>query len=515
MEGQTTNTKIKEVFEIIQSRQRIALLEQQNAVATAKDKLARQVSHDIRSPLAALSSAIKRIIKTLEEEDRVIIRTQIQRISDIANNLLSKNKDATANEESNKHSSLKAELLTSCIETLLTDKRLEFRSFLNLDIEGDLDNSYGLFANVNSTDLKRILSNLINNAREAFDDNKGKIVVRLEEDDCNAIIIVEDNGKGIPSEILAKLGQEGASFGKSTSAESGSGIGLYSARTTIEKWGGTLKIESTVGLGTKMIITLSKITPPEWFLSEIRLKAGSIAVILDDDAGIHQVWDSKFTEAKTADANIEIIHVSTPEGFRECVKNIKGRGIDDAIVTYFCDYELLGHKENGLDLIEEMGLEKRTVLVTSRYEESPIRIRTDKLKVKLVPKMAAGQVPIIIERELSPHTIYNALYLDDAPYLRMGWEKVAKKNGIKLITISIPDEFYKYEGQLCKETTEIYLDSNLGDGVMKGEEFAVILHDLGYKKISMASGYETSTFAHLPWLAVRDKESPWETEDDW
>lgn len=50
-----------------------------------------QVSHDIRSPLAALEM-ISGSINELPEEKRIIVRSAINRIRDIANSLLKENK---------------------------------------------------------------------------------------------------------------------------------------------------------------------------------------------------------------------------------------------------------------------------------------------------------------------------------------------------------------------------------------------------------------------------------------
>ena len=53
-------------------------------------ELAFQVSHDIRSPLAALDMAIQ-TLPELPEESRILIRSSLGRIKDITNNLLQKN----------------------------------------------------------------------------------------------------------------------------------------------------------------------------------------------------------------------------------------------------------------------------------------------------------------------------------------------------------------------------------------------------------------------------------------
>lgn len=86
--------ELRTVFEIFNSMiQRIQKNQQdlfENSESTLR--MARQVSHDIRSPLAALNMLIRQDLKDLPEERRILVRQQIDRIQDIANALLIKNK---------------------------------------------------------------------------------------------------------------------------------------------------------------------------------------------------------------------------------------------------------------------------------------------------------------------------------------------------------------------------------------------------------------------------------------
>ena len=59
-----------------------------------------------------------------------------------------------------------------------------------------------------------------------------------------------------------------------------------------------------------------------------------------------------------------------------------------------------------------------------------------------------------------------------------------------------------------RENTKIYLDSNLGKGKMKGEEFAEILHKDGYKNIFLTTGYDFNNYTHLQWLTCVRKICP-------
>ncbi|MBF0363894.1 MAG: HAMP domain-containing histidine kinase [Oligoflexia bacterium] len=499
-------------------------------------QMASQVSHDIRSPLMSLNMSVRSWLHLLPEDERIAVRSQIQRIQDIANGLLSKKKEMQKSEASSSDKSnndkLTSQLLSTCIEEIVTEKRLQYRSFLDLYIEADLDNTYGIFANINLIEMKRILSNLINNATEAYDDKKGMIKIQLMEDTTSAQIIVEDFGKGIPTEILNKLGQAGVSFGKGNNKESGAGLGVYHAKTTTESWGGSFSIESEVGKGTKITLTIPKAKPPHWFVSKISLSEYSAIMILDDDQGIHQTWDKRFADLKLSDHHISVFHSSTPDDFSNWVKNNSSKFHK---VLYLCDYELIGQNKNGLQLIEENNLKTAAYLVTSRYEEEKIRLKCKELGVKLIPKMIAGLVPIElikiettaaandslgnkidVSNNVTDSESFNIVYIEDEPYPRRAWERSAKKAGIKLLILASPHEFEKYESVLSKETCEIYIDRELGDESPKGEVFAKTLHEKGFKKLFLATGHESEMFEHLSsWLKCTGKMPPWENEDDW
>ncbi|MBF0311895.1 MAG: HAMP domain-containing histidine kinase [Oligoflexia bacterium] len=490
-------------------------------------KMARQVSHDIRSPLAALNMIVRQNLQELPEDKRISIRQQIDRIQDIANSLLSKNKDHAIASAEDK--AVRIELLSSIVEEIITEKRLNFRSHLGITIEGDIyDNtSYGLFAKITLREMKRLLSNLINNAVEALPEHQGNIIIKLQPQENkdsgknHVQIIIEDNGKGIPLEILAKLGQEGISHGKEQSKESGNGLGLYHARTTVEGLGGKFAIESQEGVGTRMIITLPRVDAPTWFVPMLSLTSKQAIVILDDDQGIHQTWNNRFKEYHLERHNIEVIHLSTPNALRDWIHTHRKKYQE---VLYLSDFELLGFKETGLDLIEE-GQLKNAILVTSYYENEKIRDRCGKLGVRLIPKMLAGFVPVEIKaadanadtganrekQERGDH--YDCVYVDDDEWLRRGWEKAAKVKGIKLLTLSTTRNFTQHQHNISKEKTLIYLDSSLGESEMRGEDFAVILHQEGYKKLYLATGYDADQFTHLNWLNVIGKDCPFEEEN--
>ena len=103
----------------------------------------------------------------------------------------------------------------------------------------------------------QLISNFVKNSYEAIEEkdmNEGLIKISTEVLNDNFRLEIYDNGVGIKESILDKLFE----FGYSTKKEygSGSGFGLHSSKNIIEKYGGTIKIESIYGLYTKFIINI-------------------------------------------------------------------------------------------------------------------------------------------------------------------------------------------------------------------------------------------------------------------
>jgi hypothetical protein len=212
----------------------------------------------------------------------------------------------------------------------------------------------------------------------------GSIVVRLVDRNDKIELSVDDQGKGIPGDLFPELGQRGRTFNK----ENGSGLGLYQARTNVEKWGGRLEIKSQVGLGTTVKLVLPKATPPKWFVPSIEVRENGTIVIVDDDASIHQIWGNRFT-ANLPQTGLPLVHLSTPEQLRKWKTESSERP-----ALYLVDFEFLGKSENGLRLIESLGIEAQSILVTSRHEDPEVVGRCLVRNIRLIPKAMAGFVPL-------------------------------------------------------------------------------------------------------------------------
>lgn len=468
-------------------------------VAEAKAKQAlfdcvAQVSHDIRSPLAALNTALKNL-SHLPEDQRILIRNAVRRINDIANNLLVEYRNDNQNDsnkqrvDSQQHS-MKPELLASLLDTLVSEKIAQIN---NPSIELDLDiheEAFGTFVSLDAIQFKRVISNLLNNAVEAIE-GAGKIILRVIRQLDRVILEVHDNGKGIPADKLDKIKQGGTSYGK----KAGSGIGLATAIEFFKQIKGDFDLTSELGKGTTLTIDLPTAIAPDWFKESLTIQPNFTLVVLDDDKSIHSIWTSR---CQPLINQITVKHTYSSTEFRECCESA-----DFSSTLFLMDYELLNSEESGLDLIERLDLGDLAVLVTSRYEEQSVKERAQRLNVKIIPKNFSPYIPIKLLNKSESALVF----LDDDRALTTVWEREADYKGISILTFNRVADLEEALPTIDKNTP-IYIDSNLG-GEVNGEEFAKELYGKGFQQLYLASGHPESHFGKLPWIkGFTGKEPP-------
>jgi signal transduction histidine kinase len=103
---------------------------------------------------------------------------------------------------------------------------------------------------IDRSKMRRVLDNLIKNALEAMP-NGGDLTISTHRDGEWKRIEISDTGEGISEEDRATLFTPFISR-----KEGGLGLGLVFCKETVEAHGGTLSLESEVGEGTSVTITL-------------------------------------------------------------------------------------------------------------------------------------------------------------------------------------------------------------------------------------------------------------------
>jgi PAS domain S-box-containing protein len=103
--------------------------------------------------------------------------------------------------------------------------------------------------------IEIVFSNLILNAVQAME-RKGLIHIRVNGRSDSTIIEVEDTGPGIPKHLIEKMFEP-----LFTTRQIGTGLGLVSCKSIVEKHGGTIEIRTQIRKGTTFVITLPKLKP--------------------------------------------------------------------------------------------------------------------------------------------------------------------------------------------------------------------------------------------------------------
>src|SRR5207248_7468285 len=114
-----------------------------------------------------------------------------------------------------------------------------------------------------STRLSQVFSNLLNNAVK-FSADGGRVDVRCEVRDDDALVIVEDQGQGMTRELLPSESERFVQAdGSKTRAHGGLGLGLALVKSFVEAHQGTVEAESAgVGAGSRFTVRLPQQSIP-------------------------------------------------------------------------------------------------------------------------------------------------------------------------------------------------------------------------------------------------------------
>jgi PAS domain S-box-containing protein len=470
-----TTEKNAECLKLETELQKTKIQEQENFATVAS-----QVSHDIRSPLASLEMILASC-KDIPEAKRIALRSATKGVTAIADNLLNKYRKYE-NEKDTEAQEPQPILASLALEEILSLKKSQYsNSLVKFNSSFEPKSSF-VFIKADPSNFNRMISNLINNAVDAFEGKEGEIDLKLSLDDEQVNIIIQDNGKGMPQEIIDKIMNNVAvTAGK----KDGNGIGLAQVRNTLQASRGKMSIDSKIGTGTKIVLTFPRVGSPDWIAEEIVLHKGDTVVVLDDDDSIHDAWDARFEDY--ADI-IQLEHFRDGEEAADFINNAAEKNK----IFLLSDFELISQKFNGLQIIENTSMRMQSILVTSHYHNQPVRDLAAEVGVKILPKQLAPEVPIKIEEtERNKSAINNfkkieLVIIDDDQLLADSLANLLKKRFVEVEAHYHPNHFLKNLSKYAKDTI-ICMDHDL-KAQIDGIELAKRLNEAGYIKLYLLSG---------------------------
>jgi len=218
-------------------------------LSTIKKDFVMNVSHELRTPL----TAIKGFVETLEDEEGEKSKRYLDIIKRHTDRLISIVKDLQHLSELEAVEDLTLEKvnLASLLKPILKMFEPQIAG-KNIQIELHVDD---IEVSADPFRLEQVFINLIDNSIKYTE--KGKIMISASQDTKQTKIAFEDTGIGIPKEHIPRIFERFYVVDKSHSRKmGGTGLGLSIVKHIVQAHRGTINIESEIGEGTKVIITL-------------------------------------------------------------------------------------------------------------------------------------------------------------------------------------------------------------------------------------------------------------------
>ncbi|MBW7841598.1 MAG: PAS domain-containing sensor histidine kinase [Ignavibacteriales bacterium] len=234
----------------------LKIAEDLRQINDTKDKFVSIIAHDVKTPIVALIGYAEILAEDIEELQKSEIKEFASSIVEISKqtiglltNLLEWSRLQTGRMEFHPVQMNAFNTAENSISLLASNAEQK-----NIKIINELDKDTYIYADENM--MQSVFNNLLTNAIK-FTNRNGEI--NITSDKCEDMICfsVKDNGVGMDAKQKTLLFEMNKSFTTpGTTNEKGSGLGMILCKDFIEKHGGKIWVESSVGIGSEFFFTV-------------------------------------------------------------------------------------------------------------------------------------------------------------------------------------------------------------------------------------------------------------------
>lgn len=226
----------------------------QHALASDNMKSAfiQNVSHEVRTPLNIISGFAQVFSDPSLDagiEERLHMAKMVQKNTRIITSLIDEMLELSRNDSENSVKKEDHVAVNALLREIIDEERENISPGVTMTLKTSLDEAYSI--DTNATMLQRIVSALVNNAAKYTE--HGLITIKAYEDGENLNIAVEDTGIGVPAKDADRIFDR---FVKLDTFKVGIGLGLPLCRTTAERLGGTVRLDTQYTKGARFVVTL-------------------------------------------------------------------------------------------------------------------------------------------------------------------------------------------------------------------------------------------------------------------
>lgn len=341
------------------------------AVDKGRLEMAEEVAHNLKSALAVIQLRIENS-SGISQSDRKHLRESVADLANISRRFIKspvcQQVDILPSQEPRIFDFAEA------VEKVISSKAEQYRDHHAVSITYQDNLARGCAIAAPEPEFLAMLGNIIDNSVEALNGN-GLVQITTNQGEQSVLLTIRDNGVGIPEDVLPKLMEYRATFGK----EDGNGLGLFHAKKLLASIDGKIEIESKINTGTCVSISMPTFRQPD--LRTIEIVPSQTIVILDDEECIHLAWKLKLKEFENC---VSIHHLKSPEEFENWI-GVNGLG-EPGSRLYLSDFDLKSNARSGLDLIEKYQIQFESFLVTGMSKDRAVADRARKLKLRVIQK---------------------------------------------------------------------------------------------------------------------------------
>lgn len=256
-------TNKDEIYDLVMEYNKMVAKLDDSAAAMAKSEredawreMARQVAHEIKNPLTPMKLSLQYLQKAIEnnaenvqELSRSVAKTLVEQIDHLSHIAGDFSQFANIGNSRNEWFDLN-ELLNLLAQLHTASDRVDL-------IWEKLPHPVKLYAD--RTQINRLFTNLVQNALQAVpEERRGRIELQLLPFENRILVVVKDNGTGIPEEMQAKI-----FVPNFTTKTSGTGLGLAMCKGIVEQCKGKIWFETTINEGTHFFVEFPAEASPE------------------------------------------------------------------------------------------------------------------------------------------------------------------------------------------------------------------------------------------------------------
>jgi PAS domain S-box-containing protein len=251
-EGDADNVNVQGIIHDITNLKKIEKATLQGEKLAAAGRLVRTLAHEVRNPLNNITLSVEQMQQDLKDDNALlyldIIQRNSRRISDLISELLTTSRPSEIALEEHVLQHVLDEVIASAIDRL-TLKRIK----LHVSYP---DESLMVMADIEK--LKIALLNIVINAVEAMEEQKGHLSISLHHLTNHAVLNISDNGCGISEENISKLFEP-----YFTQKRNGVGLGLAFTLNILQTHKAAIEAYSVENGGTTFTITFPLATAGE------------------------------------------------------------------------------------------------------------------------------------------------------------------------------------------------------------------------------------------------------------